>query len=67
MQATIWRVPNGMRFSPKGDRLYVAVTFDAFGGSIYSSAVCAGAGGWLMMSGLLETRADFTEVGWTES
>lgn len=28
--------PNGMRFSPKGDRLYVAVTFDAFGGTIYT-------------------------------
>ena len=28
--------PNGMRFDPKGDRLYVAITFDAFGGSIYS-------------------------------
>jgi hypothetical protein len=28
--------PNGMRFDPKAERLYVAVTFDAFGGSIYS-------------------------------
>src|SRR5688500_6960799 len=27
---------NGMRFDPKAERLYVAVTFDAFGGSIYS-------------------------------
>jgi sugar lactone lactonase YvrE len=28
--------PNGMRFDPKGKRLYVAITFDNFGGSIYS-------------------------------
>jgi sugar lactone lactonase YvrE len=28
--------PNGMRFDPEGERLYVAVTFDALGGSIYS-------------------------------